>query len=502
MKYTPKIGMEVHIQPKTNSKMFCACANEFNVSEPNKNICEICTGQPGTMPYINEAAVAATIKAGLALNCSINSLVHWDRKHYFYPDLPKGYQITQNDMPIAIKGRLEFEYADEQGAIQSKSVRINRLHLEEDAGKDVHPKGVQYSLIDYNRAGAPLIELVTEPDIENKEQAAAFCRHLQQIFRYIRVSDADMEKGQMRCEVNISLGANGKDGTKVEVKNINSFKGVTRSIEYEIARQKELLDRGEKVKQETRGWNADKQKTISQRSKEEAQDYRYFPEPDLPPVHITEEWKNVIAKSIPELPGQKKQRFIDEYKIPEEQAGVLTLDVDVANFFDAVCSEICGWEEAKSSRVNPEEAAKRELKAIKLAANYITTELTRMAAKNGLAFRDIKITAENFAELMSIIERKEINSSSAQVVLAEMFATGGDPSQIIAAKNLGLVQDENFVESAVNEVLDGNQKAIADYRGGKEQALQFLVGQVMAKTKGKVDPGTAREMISKKISQP
>lgn len=492
--YIPKIGMEIHVQPKTASKMFCSCPNEFNVGEPNKNICEICTGQPGTMPAINEQAVLATIRAGLALNCTINKKVHWDRKHYFYPDLPKGYQITQNNMPLCVKGFLEFNYIDEAGKKQTKKVRINRLHLEEDAGKDLHPKGVKYSLIDYNRAGAPLIELVTEPDLENKEQAAAFCKALQQIFRYTRVSSADMEKGQMRCEVNISLGTEGRDGTKVEVKNINSFKGVTKSIEFETKRQSEILDKGEKVLQETRGWNADKQKTISQRSKEEAHDYRYFPEPDLPPLNITDDLIEKVKLSLTELPAEKKKRFMNEFAIPEEQADVLTSDFEMAEYFDDVISEIGEWEEGQKSFTKED-----HLKLIKLAANYILTELSRMAAGAGLGFSAIKITPENFAELIHLVYRGEINSSAAQSVLTEMFKTGGDPSQIIDEKNLRLEKDDNVIADAIQEVLAVNQKAVEDYKAGKQQAFQFLVGRVMAKTKGKADPNKVREIIEEKI---
>jgi aspartyl-tRNA(Asn)/glutamyl-tRNA(Gln) amidotransferase subunit B len=492
MLYQTKIGMEVHIQPKTKSKMFCRCPNEFEIEEPNKNICEVCTGQPGTLPVVNQKAVEAIIKAGLALNCTINRKVHWDRKHYSYPDLPKGYQITQNEVPFCVKGFLEFEYEDEKGEQKNKKVAINRLHLEEDAGKDIHPTGEDYSLIDYNRAGAPLIELVTEPVLEDKEQAVAFCKNLQKIFRYLKVSQADMEKGQMRCEVNISLGKNGKSGVKVEIKNINSFRGVAKSIEYEIKRQTELLEAQEKIKQETRGWDAERQMTISQRSKEEAQDYRYFPEPDIPPVNVTEGLLQKIKNSIPELPIQKEKRFKKDFHISSKLAKLFSGSLDMANYFEKVVSEI--KEMAKN------DFEEKELgQIIKLASNYLATEIFRMVRMNGQSFEKIKITPENFGELMLIIYKGEINSSAAQVVLKEMFQTGGDPSQIVDEKNLGLEKNTNILEKAVEKVIQSNPSAVADFKSGKQKALQFLIGQVMAETKGKADPKIVVNMLREKI---
>ncbi|MBU2025798.1 MAG: Asp-tRNA(Asn)/Glu-tRNA(Gln) amidotransferase subunit GatB [Patescibacteria group bacterium] len=494
-KYTPKIGMEIHVQPKTKSKMFCSCVNEFETARPNKNICEICTGQPGTLPVINEKAVELTIKAGLALDCEITRKAHWDRKHYFYPDLPKGYQITQKETPLCVGGKLKFEYKDFQGELKEKEVLINRLHLEEDAGKDLHPKGAAYSLVDFNRAGAPLIELVTEPVIENKEQAVEFCKSLQRIFRYIRVSGADMEKGQMRCEVNISLGRNGKDGTKVEIKNINSFKGVARSIEYEIKRQSKILDEGEKIKQETRGWDAAKQATVSQRSKEEANDYRYFPEPDLPQVNISDETLEIIRGSIVELPVDKEKRFREQLKLAPEIAKLLASDIKAADYFDQAVSEIEEWEKSGKQKKDNKE------KLVKLASNYLTTELIPRVVKNGLDFSKIKITPENFAELMVMIGGGEINSSAAQVVLGEMFETGGDPSQISDNKNLRLERDEGVLEKAVEKIIKENEKAVADWKSGKQQAFQFLIGKVMAETKGKAEPGAVIEIIKEKTGE-
>ena len=511
MEFRTKIGMEIHVHPKTKSKMFCRCANEFKTEEPNKNICEVCTGQPGTLPVINEKAVEAIIKAGLALGSEINRKVHWDRKHYFYPDLPKGYQITQNDTPLCEGGTLRFEYEDEKGQKQEKTVEINRLHLEEDAGKDLHPAGADYSLVDFNRAGVPLIELVTEPVIENKEQAVAFCKALQQIFRYTKVSDADMEKGQMRCEVNISLGqvkedGSVEDGTKVEIKNINSFKGVARSISYEMKRQKKLLEEGEKVVQETRGWSAEKQKTISQRTKESAQDYRYFPEPDLPPVNVSDEFLDKIKRSLGEMPEEKKKRFIEQMGVSVQMAEVLISDLALANYFENVASEIEEWLredkkdglEVSGKKVEEEEA---RIKINQLASNYLVVEVKTRLDKSKKSAADLKVTPENFAELMVMVFKNEINSSGAQAVLYEMLEKGGDPSEIVKTKNLALEEDSSVIENAVAAAIADNVKAVADFKAGKEQAVQFLLGQVMAKTKGKAEPKQALELIRKKLEE-
>ncbi len=492
MTYKPTIGMEVHIQPKTKSKMFCRCPNKFEIEKPNKNICEVCTGHPGTLPTVNRKAVEAIIKAGLALNCTINKKVHWDRKHYSYPDLPKGYQITQNEKPFCIKGFLEFEYEDKTGKQKTKKVAINRLHLEEDAGKDLHPPGANYSLVDYNRAGAPLIELVTEPIIENKEQAVAFCKNLQKIFRYIKVSQADMEKGQMRCEANISLSKNGKLGTKVEIKNINSFKGVFRGIEYEIERQTKLLDAGEQVKQETRGWDAKKQITVFQRSKEESQDYRYFPEPDIPPVNVTEKLLQKIKSSIPELPIQKERRFKKDFSLSSKTAHLFADNLFMAHYFEKVVSEIENWAKSVSQE-------KKVIELIQLASNYLATELFRMVKEKKQNFSKLKITPENFAELILIIHKGEINSSAAQIVIQTMFENGGDPSQIIEDKNLKLEKDTGILEQAISNAVQKNPSAVTDFKAGKQQALQFLVGQVMAETKGKADPKIVIDMLKKKL---
>ncbi|MCK5465903.1 Asp-tRNA(Asn)/Glu-tRNA(Gln) amidotransferase subunit GatB [Candidatus Parcubacteria bacterium] len=491
-KYEAVIGMEVHVELKTNSKMFCSCANNPDEMEPNKNICPICMGHPGTLPVANKKAVEYVIKTGLALDCQIAEISKFDRKNYFYPDLPKGYQISQYDQPLCEKGNL---------IINDRKIGITRIHLEEDTGKLLHPKGADYSLVDLNRAGTPLMELVTEPEIKSSAEAKEFCKQFQLIVKYIGVSDADMEKGHMRCEVNISLKPKGQKefGTKVEIKNLNSFRAVERSIEYEIKRQAEILDEGGKIIQETRGWDADKQQTYSQRKKEEAHDYRYFPEPDLPPLDLTKKAGmfdvQKIKDSIPELPLLKKYRFINQYKLTEENAKILSEDKELANYFEEIISELKHW--IKDKGIDGDKLNK----LTKLTANYILTELQRLLYKNGNLVSECKITAENFAEFITLIDEGKISSSGAQEMLAEMFATGGDPSNILDEKGLGQISNESEIEKIINEVIKNNPQSVEDYKSGKEVALKFLVGQTMRESKGKANPQIARDMLEKKLKQ-
>ena len=489
-KYEAVIGMEVHVELKTNSKMFCSCANNPDEIKPNKNICPVCLGHPGTLPVANKKAVEYVIKTGLALDCKIAEFSKFDRKNYFYPDLPKGYQISQYDQPLCEKGSL---------LINGRKIGITRIHLEEDTGKLLHPKGADHSLVDLNRAGTPLMELVTEPEITSSAEAKEFCKQFQLIVKCIGVSDADMEKGQMRCEVNISLKPIGQKefGTKVEIKNLNSFRAVERSIEYEIKRQAEVLDEGGKIDQETRGWNADKQETYSQRKKEEAHDYRYFPEPDLPPLDLTKAAGmfdvQKIKESIPELPLLKKYRFINQYKLTEENAKIFSEDKELANYFEEIISELSHWIEAKGI-----DGDKLD-KLTKLTANYILTELQRLLyVNNGLVF-ECKITAENFAEFITLINEGKISSSGAQEMLGEMFATGGDPSNILDEKGLAQVSDEGEIEKIIEQVIENNPESVKDYISGKEVALKFLVGQTMKESKGKANPQVAGEILKKKL---
>ncbi len=489
-KYETIIGMEIHIEVKTDSKMFCSCANNPDETIPNKNVCPICMGHPGTLPAANKKAIEYAIKTALALNCEIAEHSKFDRKNYFYPDLPKGYQISQYDQPIGKNGHIE---------IDGRRINITRVHLEEDTGKLVHPSGADYSLVDYNRSGTPLIELVTEPEIKSSKEAKEFCKQLQLIVKYLGVSDADMEKGHMRCEANISLRPEGAEklGTKVEVKNLNSFKAVERSIEYEIKRQTEILDEGKAVIQETRGWNADEQKTYSQRKKEEAHDYRYFPEPDLPPLDLTKEGGvfdvEKIRNGIPELPLLKKYRLMNQYGLSEENAKIFSEDKDLANYFEEVISELEDWIDAENISKNNVE------KLIKLTASYILTELQKLLYLGKKEVPQCKITPETFAEFIVMIYEKKISSSAAQTMLAEMFATGGDPSNILDEKGLAQISDETELESIVEKVIKNNPKSAGDYKAGKENALKFLVGQAMKESEGKANPQIAGEMLKKKL---
>lgn len=500
MKYIPVIGMEIHVELKTKSKMFCACRNDLALGkEANVNICPICTGQPGTLPVPNEEAIKFVQLAGLALNCELKARSKFDRKNYFYPDIPKGYQISQYDQPLCQNGVLEIPNptlpTGRQESQIPKKVGITRIHLEEDTGKSMHPKGADYSLVDFNRSGVPLMELVTEPDLESGEETKIFCQKLQQIFRYLDISDADMEKGQMRCEVNISLHKEGEDklsGTKVEVKNINSFKFVEKAIDYEIARQSELLEKGEKIIQETRGFDSVRNITFSQRSKESAHDYRYFPEPDIPPLQFSIEYLEELKRRLPEMPEVKKKRFVEEYGVSVENAEVIVSEKQLAEYFENVVSEI-------QEKLKCQEFKAEESKCLKLAANYIVSELQKHLLKNSQNIRDIKITPENYAELIAIVASGQINSSAAQTVLAEMYQTGGDPSQIIEEKGLLQMDDADELDKIVEKVLAGNETSIKDYQNGKSNALQFLVGQVMKESKGKANPQVAVDLLKKKI---
>jgi aspartyl-tRNA(Asn)/glutamyl-tRNA(Gln) amidotransferase subunit B len=478
MKYKPTIGMEVHCELATSSKMFCTCKNELGLDRiPNTNICPICTGQPGALPVANEKAIEYVVRAGLALGSEISKVSKFDRKNYFYPDLAKGYQISQYDQPLCLGGFLD---------VGEKKIGITRIHLEEDTGKLVHQKGNDFSLVDFNRSGVPLMELVTEPDITSSDEAKKFCEQLQLILRHIGISDADMEKGQMRCEANISVSTDDKLGTKVEVKNLNSFKVVEKAIEYEIKRQAELLDEGKEVAQETRGWDEGKMITFSQREKESAHDYRYFPEPDLPPLEIGDTFVEKLRDELPELPAQKKKRFVDEYEISGYDAEVLVRDKTLAEFFEESVSEAMASDGAGE-------------KIAKLTANYILTEIRKYLDEK-TTISDLKLTPENFGELMSIVASGKINSSAAQIVLEEMVKTGADPEQIIAEKNLSQLEDEGEIENIVKKVIENNSGPAEDYKAGKQNALQFLVGQTMKETKGKVNPQRAEELLKKYLT--
>src|SRR3989338_8206434 len=498
MKYIPVIGMEVHVELKTESKMFCASKNGMGEEkEPNVNICPVCTGQPGTLPVPNRQAIEFVQLMGLALNCELSKNSKFDRKNYFYPDLPKGYQISQYDQQLCQDGHLDIIKVIKQENMKTKRIGITRIHLEEDAGKLLHPKGANYSLVDFNRAGVPLMELVTEPDIESGAEARLFCQKLQQICRYLNISDADMEKGHMRCEANISIYKEGEDklsGTKVEVKNINSFKFVEKAIDYEIKRQEEILEKGEKVIQETRGFDSNRNITVSQRTKETSADYRYFPEPDIPPLKFSDEYIENLKRKLPEVPEAKALRFEKEFALPKADVEVLVSEKDLADFFEQTAAEIAEKIEAKEISSNQE-------RAVKLAANYVISELKKHLAETGESVVDIKINPENYAELIGLVADGKINSSAAQTVLAEMYRTGGDPSHIIEEKNLSQMSDENELEVIIEKVIKNNPKSVADYKNGKSNALKYLVGKVMSETKGKANPKIVLEMLKKKLNE-
>lgn len=495
-KYKATIGMEIHVELKTASKMFCGCKNGLGLEKkPNVHICPVCTAQPGTLPVPNQKAVEFVQLTGLALECKLREKSKFDRKNYFYPDIPKGYQISQYDQPLCENGKLEIEGTKDKGKGMKKVIGITRIHLEEDTGKLTHPKGAGYTLVDFNRAGVPLMELVTEPDFESGDEARIFCQKLQQICRYLNISDADMERGHMRCEANISLFKDGEDklsGTKVEVKNINSFKFVEKAINFEIKRQTEELEAGKKIVQETRGWDANRNATVSQRKKESAHDYRYFPEPDIPPMEFTNEYFEKLRLNLPEMPAEKSKRFSQQYNLADDAVELLVSDRDLADYFEKTVSELL--EKIQSGEVKCEEK-----KAVKLVANYINTELRKHLTDDGHSIRDIQITPENYAEFVGIVAEGKINSSAAQTVLKEMYRTGGDPSQIIEEKNLMQMEDDSELEKIIGDILAKNQQSVEDFKAGKDRALQFLVGQVMKETKGKANPAKAMDLIKKAI---
>lgn len=500
-KYDIIIGLEIHAELKTKSKMFCRCDNDALGKEPNTTVCPICMAHPGTLPVPNKKAIEWTILVGLGLGCKVNAISKFDRKNYFYPDLPKGYQISQYDLPFVYDGELE---------IDGEPIKITRIHLEEDTGKLLHPAGKNYTLVDLNRAGTPLIEMVTEPVIPDAKTAKKFCQRYQQILRYLNISNADMEKGEMRCEANVSVQEKGrwkyegkceikpiggyKLNPKVEIKNINSFRAVEKAIAYEIKRQIQAIEGGEKLVQETRGWNEDKGETFSQRTKETSADYRYFPEPDIPPIHITEEWLAKIKANLIELPQNKLIRFIREYGLSEADAEILIADKDLAKFAENVISELRAWIEAQG-----DDWERQKNKLSKIAANWIITELLKHLKKNNSTISSIIFTPENFAELISLVYLGKINSSAGQTILEKMFSSGGDPTNIMADLGLEQIDNEAELEKIILEVLAKNEKQAKEYKSGKENVLQFLVGQVMAATKGKANPEKAKELLKKNL---
>jgi len=478
MKYEPTIGLEIHVELKTKTKMFCASLNDPNEKRPNVNVCPVCMGHPGTLPVINQEAVRKVLMCGKALNGKLADYSQFDRKNYFYPDLPKGYQISQYKFPLVEGGELN-------------GVKITRIHLEEDTGRLIHAKDETSSLVDFNRAGVPLMELVTEPCINSGEQARKFAEELQLVLRYLDISDADMEKGQMRVEVNISLavkppsgGLTAKLGTKVEIKNLNSFRLVERAIEYEIKRQTAVLEAGEKVIHKTRGWDEDKQKTFSQREKEMAHDYRYFPEPDLPPLKISE---LDFDLNLPELPEEKRKRFKEKYGLKDEAVEIFVRDISLGKFFEAVCNHLA---------VKPPSGG-----LTATAANYITSDLSGLMINGGISVDNLKINPEMFAKLVAMADKGEISSRATKDVLKIMFEQGRDPEQIVKEKGLEQTSDDSFLKNIVEEVVKNNSAAVGEYKNGKENALQFLVGRGMKLSKGKANPAVLQKLLKEKLGE-
>jgi len=495
MEYDVVIGLEIHAQLKTKSKMFCRCSNDSSTAKPNENICPICLGMPGTLPVINKKAVEWTILTGLALNCQIAKFSKFDRKNYFYPDLPKGYQISQYDLPLCKDGFLEIEIFN-QKKLYFKKIGINRIHLEEDAGKLIHPEGKEYSLVDLNRAGTPLMEIVTEPDISSSQEAKIFMQNLRTILRYLGVSEANMEEGNLRCDANISLKPLGKEklGTKVEIKNINSFRSLERALDYEIKRQRKCLLKGEKIIQETRGWDEINNKTVSQRGKEESHDYRYFPEPDLPPLNFeVNKWINIenIKMQLPELPREKKQRFIQDYGLNDYDASILTSDYLLAKFFER-CIEVIPQD------IESTEILKNYAKKI---SNWLTVELQALLKDNNLNIDQCLIKPQGLTRLVDLIEKGEISGKIAKDIFLIMFKEGKDPESIIKKKNLRQISNKEELDNIINEVLQENQQSVVDYQKGKKQALGYLVGQVMQKTKGQANPQLASQLLKEKLEK-
>ncbi len=487
--YKPVIGLEIHAQLKTKSKMFCSCVNNPEVREPNIYVCPVCLGHPGTLPVINKEAVKKVLQTGMALGCELRDVSRFDRKNYFYPDLPKGYQISQDRRPLCFNGFLE---------IGGRKIRINRIHLEEDTGRLIHDEKKGYSLVDFNRAGVPLMELVTEPDIRSAEEARGFAEELRIILRYLGVSDANMDQGQMRVEVNISMShMEGRKGTRVEIKNLNSFRAVYYAAEYEIKRQGKILEKGQRVVQETRGWDDKKEETFSQREKENVQDYRYLPEPDLPPLYLNEKpFEKEKIKFTVELPQKKRERFKKDYGLKEEkEINFFVNNKDVADYFEE--SVLKSFEKIKKEEWRDELSTSEKKDVVDTVKNYLLSDLLGMLGRRTI--KECLVSSESYADFVFLLFKKEISSKIAKTVLRKMFENGEDPKKIIKEEDLSQVSDKGELERATLDVIEKNRDAVNDYKSGKKGALQFLIGQVMAKTKGRANPKELNKIFKEKL---
>lgn len=478
MKYEAVIGLEVHTELQTKTKIFCSCRTSFG-ADPNTNVCPVCLGLPGVLPVLNKKVLEYAVRAGLALNCEISRFSKFDRKNYYYPDLPKNFQTSQFDLPICEHGYLDVEVEGEK-----RRIRITRAHMEEDAGKLVHHgtsiTDSDYSLVDYNRTGTPLLEIVSEPDMRSAKEAVAYMEKMRAILQYVGISDCRMEEGSLRCDANVSVRPVGQKelGTKTEIKNINSFKGVERAIEYEAMRQAELLEDGGKVVQETRTWDEKEGVTKSMRTKEEANDYRYFPEPDLVPFTVSDEYIENIRKSLPELPDARKERYMKEFGLSSEDAVFMTNDKATADYFEA----------AVDAGSDP-----------KACVNWLMGEFASQLSTDGIEIAKAPVSAENLAALLKLISKGTISGKIAKKVFATMWKEGGNPEEIVKAQGLVQISDTAELSKLVDEVVGKNPKAVEDFKAGKKKAVGALVGQIMKATKGKANPRVINELLNKKL---
>jgi len=488
MEYETIIGLEVHAQLTTRSKMYCGCSTDYVDAPPNTHVCPVCLGMPGVLPVINRQAIEYNIMTGLALHCEIPENTKFDRKNYPYPDLMKGYQMSQYDMPLCLEGWLEVE--TEEGG--TRRIGITRVHQEEDVAKMVHrtdPSGESCSLIDVNRAGVPLMEIVSEPDIRSPEEARQYLMKLRSILRYLGVSTADMEKGSFRCDANISIRPKGSTEwpPKVEVKNMNSFRAVFRALSYEEERQRKALEKGERLVQETRGWVEERGVTVSHRSKEEAQDYRYFPEPDLPPLVVSREWVEELRARLPELPDARRERFVEQYALSGYDAEQITALKEQADYYE------------KCVALFPQNGDGG--KNAKTVANWMLGEMARLLNATGIEIDDVKVKPEHLVEMIGLVESGTLSINMAKTVFEEMFNTGKRAPDVVKEKGMAQISGASELEGAVEKVLAENQQAVDDYHEGKEQALKFLMGQVMRATKGQANPKVVGELLQKKLGE-
>jgi len=482
------IGLEVHAQLLTESKMFCSCSSDYASAPPNTHVCPICLGMPGVLPAINQKAIEYTVMTALALNCTIAEHAKFDRKNYPYPDLMKGYQISQYDAPMSKNGWLMIE----TDGVKRK-VGITRVHLEEDVAKLTHcnsPEGESYSLVDVNRSGVPLMEIVSEPDMRSPEEARGYLVKLRSILQYLGVSTGNMEEGSFRCDANISIRPRGTTEllSKVEVKNMNSFRAVYRALDYEAKRQQEVLEKGGRLAQETRGWVETKGVTVSQRSKEYAHDYRYFPEPDLPPLVFSQEWVEGIRSRLPELPDARRDRFISQYGLPLYDANLLTDSRAMADYFESCVKLMTG---SSNGADLPRKA--------KTVSNWLLGDFSRMLNATSTSIEDTRVSPKHLADMLTLADKGVLSGPAAKAVFEEMFSSGKTASDVVAEKGLSQISSSEEIEKIVAEVIAGNSQAVSDYEAGKEQALAFLIGQVMKATKGRANPGVAKEILLQKL---